>query len=100
MYLVFSLLDVPDRRRVRVHDPGRAVPAGPADPRIRRVFNQMTTMHALVMVFGAVMPATVGLANWMIPMQIGAADMALPRMNLFSFWLLRVRVHCCCSRPS
>ena len=45
-------------------------------------------MHALIMVFGAVMPATVGLANWMIPMQIGAADMALPRMNLFSFWLL------------
>ena len=41
-----------------------------------------------IMVFGAVMPATVGLANWMIPMQIGAADMALPRMNLFSFWLL------------
>ncbi|MFZ8886032.1 MAG: cytochrome c oxidase subunit I [Steroidobacteraceae bacterium] len=51
-------------------------------------FNQMTTMHALVMIFGAVMPATVGLANWMIPMQIGAPDMALPRMNLFSFWLL------------
>jgi cytochrome c oxidase subunit I len=51
-------------------------------------FNQMTTMHALIMVFGAVMPATVGLANWMIPMQIGAPDMALPRMNLFSFWLL------------
>ena len=46
-------------------------------------FNQMTTMHALVMVFGAVMPAFVGLANWMIPMQIGAPDMALPRMNLF-----------------
>ena len=51
-------------------------------------FNQLTTMHALIMVFGAVMPATVGLANWMIPLQIGAADMALPRMNLFSFWLL------------
>lgn len=30
-------------------------------------FNSMTTMHALVMVFGAVMPAFVGLANWMIP---------------------------------
>jgi cytochrome c oxidase subunit 1 len=40
------------------------------------------------MVFGAVMPATVGLANWMIPLQIGAPDMALPRMNNFSFWLL------------
>ncbi len=48
----------------------------------------MTTMHALVMIFGAVMPAFVGLANWMIPMQIGAPDMALPRMNNFSFWIL------------
>jgi cytochrome c oxidase subunit 1 len=51
-------------------------------------FNTMTTVHALIMVFGAVMPATVGLANWMIPLQIGAPDMALPRMNNFSFWLL------------
>jgi len=51
-------------------------------------YNQLLTMHALLMVFGAVMPATVGLANWMIPLQIGAPDMALPRMNLFSFWLL------------
>ena len=51
-------------------------------------FNQMTTMHALVMVFGVVMPATVGLANWMIPMMIGAPDMALPRMNNWSFWIL------------
>lgn len=51
-------------------------------------FNQMTTMHALVMIFGAVMPAFVGLANWQIPMMIGAPDMALPRMNNWSFWLL------------
>ncbi len=51
-------------------------------------FNQMTTMHGLVMVFGAVMPAFVGLANWMIPLMIGAPDMALPRMNNFSFWIL------------
>ena len=55
-------------------------------------FNQMTTMHGLVMVFGAVMPAFVGLANWMIPMMIGAPDMALPRMNNLSFWLLPVAV--------
>ncbi len=53
-------------------------------------FNQMTTMHGLIMVFGAVMPAFVGLANWMIPLMIGAPDMALPRMNNFSFWLLPV----------
>lgn len=51
-------------------------------------FNQMTTMHGLIMVFGAVMPATVGLANWMIPLMIGAPDMALPRMNNMSFWIL------------
>ena len=51
-------------------------------------FNSMTTVHALAMIFGAVMPAWVGLANWMIPLQVGAPDMALPRMNNFSFWLL------------
>jgi len=51
-------------------------------------FNQMTTMHALIMIFGAVMPAFVGLANWMIPLQVGAPDMALPRMNNLSFWIL------------
>src|SRR5436190_2189011 len=51
-------------------------------------FNSMTTLHALIMIFGAVMPAWTGLANWMIPMQIGAPDMALPRLNNFSFWIL------------
>ncbi len=52
------------------------------------VFNQMTTMHALVMIFGAVMPAFVGLANWMVPLMVGAPDMALPRMNNWSFWIM------------
>ncbi len=51
-------------------------------------FNQMTTVHGLIMVFGAVMPAFTGLANWLIPMMIGAPDMALPRMNNWSFWIL------------
>ncbi len=51
-------------------------------------FNQMTTNHGLIMVFGVIMPAFVGFANWMIPMQIGAPDMALPRLNNLSFWLL------------
>ena len=51
-------------------------------------FNQMTTVHALVMIFGGVMPAFVGLANWMVPLQIGAPDMALPRMNNWSFWIM------------
>ena len=52
------------------------------------LFNQLTTMHGLIMVFGAIMPAFVGFANWMIPMQIGASDMAFARMNNFSFWLM------------
>ena len=51
-------------------------------------FNQLTTLHGLIMAFGVIMPAFVGLANWMVPMMIGAPDMALPRMNNWSFWLL------------
>lgn len=51
-------------------------------------FNTMTTMHGLIMVFGVLMPAFVGLANWQIPMMIGAPDMALPRLNNWSFWIL------------
>src|SRR5690606_2640507 len=51
------------------------------------LFNQFTTMHGLIMIFGAIMPAFVGFANWMIPLQIGASDMAFARMNNFSFWL-------------
>ena len=56
-------------------------------------FNQMTTMHGLVMVFGAVMPAFVGLANWLIPMMVGAPDMALPRMNNWSFGFYPLHLH-------
>jgi len=51
-------------------------------------YNQMLTLHGLIMVFGAVMPAFVGLANWLVPMMVGAPDMALPRLNNLSFWLL------------
>ena len=50
-------------------------------------YNQLVTMHGLLMIFGAIMPAFVGFANWMIPLQIGASDMAFARMNNFSFWL-------------
>jgi cytochrome c oxidase subunit 1 len=58
-----------------------------ADP---AVFNQLTSLHGLLMIFGAVMPAFVGLANWQVPLMIGAPDMAFPRLNNWSFWLLPV----------
>src|ERR671929_1631372 len=51
-------------------------------------FNQLTSMHGLIMVFGAIMPAFVGFANWQVPLMIGAPDMAFARMNNWSFWLL------------
>lgn len=53
-------------------------------------FNQMTTLHGLVMLFLAIMPAFSGFANWMIPLMIGAPDMAMPRMNNWAFWILPV----------
>ena len=50
------------------------------------LYNQMFTMHATTMVFLFVMPMAAGLANYFIPLQIGARDVAFPRINAFSFW--------------
>ncbi len=69
--------------RAELFQPGRQL----LEPNL---FNTMTTMHGLIMVFGAIMPAFTGLANWLIPMMVGAPDMALPRMNNWSFWILPV----------
>ncbi|MBE9610489.1 cytochrome c oxidase subunit I [Chitinilyticum piscinae] len=51
-------------------------------------YNQLVTLHGVIMVFGAIMPAFTGLANWMLPLMLGAPDMAFARMNNWSFWLL------------
>ncbi len=49
-------------------------------------YNQMFTMHATTMVFLFVMPMAAAFANYFVPLQIGARDVAFPRMNAFGFW--------------
>src|SRR5499427_5379790 len=52
-----------------------------------QVFNRMFTMHGTTMIFFMVMPVLFGFANYLVPLMIGARDMAFPRLNAFSFWL-------------
>src|SRR5262245_4928269 len=51
-------------------------------------YNQLIAMHGTIMVFLAVVPLAVGgFGNYLVPLQIGAADMAFPRLNMASYWL-------------
>ncbi len=52
-----------------------------------QVFNHMFTMHGTTMIFFAAMPLMFGFANYLVPLMIGARDMAFPRLNAFSFWM-------------
>src|SRR6266850_5684446 len=51
------------------------------------VFNRMFTMHGTTMIFFVAMPLAFGFANYLVPLMIGARDMAFPRLNAFSFWM-------------
>jgi cytochrome c oxidase subunit 1 len=52
-----------------------------------QVFNRLFTMHGTTMVFFVGMPILFGFGNYLIPLMIGARDMAFPRLNAFSFWI-------------
>jgi cytochrome c oxidase subunit I len=51
-------------------------------------YNSLVTMHGTTMVFLFIVPVLAGFANYMVPLMIGARDMAFPRLNALSFWLL------------
>jgi cytochrome c oxidase subunit 1 len=51
------------------------------------VFNQLFTMHGTTMIFLVVMPLSAAFFNFLIPLQIGARDVAFPRLNAFSYWV-------------
>ena len=51
------------------------------------LYNQLFTMHALTMIFLAVMPLSAAFFNFIIPLQIGARDVAFPRLNALSYWI-------------
>ena len=54
---------------------------------VRDDYNQLFTMHGTTMIFLVVVPIFAGFANYMVPLMIGAADMAFPRLNALSYWL-------------
>ena len=51
------------------------------------LFNQLFTMHGTTMVFLVVMPLSAAFFNWLVPLQIGARDVAFPRLNALSYWI-------------
>ena len=53
-------------------------------------FNGLTSVHASLMIFLFVVPVFAGLGNFVIPLMLGAADMAFPRLNALSYWLLPI----------
>jgi cytochrome c oxidase subunit 1 len=55
-----------------------------------QTYNGLFSVHAALMIFLFIIPAFAGLANFVVPLMLGAADMAFPRLNALSFWLLPI----------
>ncbi len=56
----------------------------------RSLYNSMFTMHGTIMIFLWIFPSLLGLANFLVPLMIGARDMAFPRLNAVAFWMVPV----------
>jgi cytochrome c oxidase subunit 1 len=54
----------------------------------RHLYNEFVTMHATIMIFFTIIPGFIAFMNYVVPLMIGARDMAFPKMNAFGFWLL------------
>src|SRR3990167_826693 len=60
----------------------------PGGVMVPEYYNMLFTMHASIMIFFSIIPLLVGVfGNYLIPLKIGAGDMAFPRLNMFSYWL-------------
>src|ERR1700738_932053 len=77
-FLIAGLQAAPIRLQLAIPDAGIVPP---------QVFNRLLTMHGTAMVFLVGMPILTGFFNYLVPLMIGARDLAFPRLNAFGFWL-------------
>ena len=85
MYILYALVFLV--RRDRSHDHAHPTDRA-AQPFVSpQVFNRMFTMHGTTMIFFVVMPIVFGFANYLLPLMLGARDMAFPRLNALGFWM-------------
>ena len=95
LYLTFAIIGgliggyLSFMMRLELGEPGMQYFANP------HTFSMYASMHGLLMIFFMVMPAVIGgFGNWFVPLMIGAPDMAFPRLNNLSFWLLPTALLC------